>query len=95
MRRPRIGGIAGDGGKVKVGMLGHWEIIVLLVVVLLIFGPTQLPKLARGIGKSIQSFKSGMGDAEASGRPKDAGKLADGDASGEEKRIAEGEKGEE
>ena len=45
-------------------MLGHWEIIVLLVVVLLIFGPTQLPKLAKGIGKSIQSFKSGIKDAE-------------------------------
>jgi sec-independent protein translocase protein TatA len=45
-------------------MFGHWEIIVLLVVVLLIFGPSQLPKLAKGIGKSIQSFKSGIKDAE-------------------------------
>ena len=45
-------------------MFGHWELIVLLVVVLLIFGPSQLPKLAKGIGKSIQSFKSGVKDAE-------------------------------
>ena len=45
-------------------MFGHWEIIVLLVVVLLIFGPSQLPKLAKGIGKSIQSFKSGIKDAQ-------------------------------
>ena len=41
-------------------MLGHWEVIVVLVVVLLIFGPAQLPKLAKGIGKSIRSFKQGM-----------------------------------
>ncbi|MBN1771413.1 MAG: twin-arginine translocase TatA/TatE family subunit [Deltaproteobacteria bacterium] len=45
-------------------MFGHWELIVLLVVVLLIFGPSQLPKLAKGIGKSIQSFKTGIKDAE-------------------------------
>jgi len=45
-------------------MFGHWELIVLLVVVLLIFGPSQLPKLAKGIGKSIQSFKAGMKDAQ-------------------------------
>ncbi|MBI5489127.1 MAG: twin-arginine translocase TatA/TatE family subunit [Deltaproteobacteria bacterium] len=56
-------------------MLGHWELIVLLVVVLLIFGPSQLPKLAKGIGKSIQSFKSGMKDAqdEETKSPKEVG----------------------
>ena len=61
-------------------MLGHWEIIVLLVVVLLIFGPSQLPKLAKGIGKSIQSFKSGIKDAEIDDeKPKDK-ELGSGDA---------------
>ena len=66
-------------------MLGHWELIVLLVVVLLIFGPSQLPKLAKGIGKSIQSFKSGMKDAqdEESKPPKEVG-------AGEEKKELPG-----
>ena len=45
-------------------MFGHWELIVVLAVVLLIFGPTQLPKLAKGIGKSLQSFKAGVKEAE-------------------------------
>jgi sec-independent protein translocase protein TatA len=45
-------------------MFSHWELIVLLVVVLLIFGPSQLPKLAKGIGTSIKSFKDGMKDAD-------------------------------
>jgi sec-independent protein translocase protein TatA len=45
-------------------MFGHWELIVVLAVILLIFGPTQLPKLAKGIGKSLQSFKSGVKEAE-------------------------------
>jgi sec-independent protein translocase protein TatA len=61
-------------------MFGHWELIVLLVVVLLIFGPSQLPKLAKGIGKSIQSFKSGIKDAE------DEQKSAPQLAAGEEKK---------
>ena len=59
-------------------MLGHWEIIVLLVVVLLIFGPSQLPKLAKGIGKSIQSFKSGIKDSEREEETKSSKELAAG-----------------
>ena len=61
-------------------MLGHWEIIVLLVVVLLIFGPSQLPKLAKGIGKSIQSFKSGIKDSEQEEESKSSKELAAGPA---------------
>lgn len=36
------------------------ELIVILVVVLLIFGPTKLPQLAKSIGKSITEFKKGI-----------------------------------
>lgn len=40
--------------------LGGWEILVILAVVLLIFGPTQLPKLAKMFGKAAKSLKDGM-----------------------------------
>ena len=37
-----------------------WEILVVLFVVLLLFGSTRLPKLAKGMGKSIHEFKRGL-----------------------------------
>ena len=44
--------------------LGTTELIVILVIVLLIFGPTQIPKLTKMCGKSVKSFKDGMEDEE-------------------------------
>jgi sec-independent protein translocase protein TatA len=42
------------------GIPGGYEWLIILVVVLLIFGPTQLPKLAKMIGKSAKSLKEGI-----------------------------------
>ena len=36
------------------------ELLIVLLIVLLIFGPTQLPKLAKTIGESLKGFKKGM-----------------------------------
>ena len=36
---------------------GGGEIFVVLVIVLLLFGPSQLPKVARGFGQAIREFK--------------------------------------
>lgn len=40
--------------------LGTTELIVILVIVLIIFGPSQLPKLTKMFGKSVKNFKDGM-----------------------------------
>lgn len=42
------------------GIPGGWEIWAILAVVLLLFGPTQLPKLAKMFGKSAKALKEGM-----------------------------------
>jgi sec-independent protein translocase protein TatA len=42
--------------------IGAPELIILLVVVLLLFGSTKLPKLARSIGEASQEFKKGVSD---------------------------------
>lgn len=41
-------------------MIGTREIIILLVIVLLLFGPKQLPRLARSLGQSMNELKKGM-----------------------------------
>ncbi|MDO4649042.1 MAG: twin-arginine translocase TatA/TatE family subunit [Eubacteriales bacterium] len=40
--------------------LGPQELLVVLLIVLILFGPTQLPKLSKMFGKSIKSFRSGL-----------------------------------
>jgi sec-independent protein translocase protein TatA len=40
--------------------LGAPELIIILVVVLLLFGSTRLPKLARSLGQASKEFKSGI-----------------------------------
>jgi sec-independent protein translocase protein TatA len=40
--------------------IGPLEIIVLLVIVLVIFGPKRLPELGRGLGKGMREFKDSI-----------------------------------
>jgi sec-independent protein translocase protein TatA len=42
------------------GLPGGMEWVVVLVIALLLFGPTQLPKLAKMFGKSAKALKDGM-----------------------------------
>ena len=41
---------------------GGMELIIILLVILLLFGSTRLPQLARGMGKSISEFKKGIAE---------------------------------
>lgn len=45
-------------------MIGTWEIILIVLVILLIFGGKKIPELMRGIGKGIKSFKDGVNGKE-------------------------------
>ena len=47
-----------------IGGLGMQELIIILVILLLLFGSTRLPQLAKGMGKSIREFKKGIGEGE-------------------------------
>ncbi len=42
------------------GGIGAPELIIVLVVVLLLFGSTRLPKLARSLGQASKEFKQGV-----------------------------------
>jgi sec-independent protein translocase protein TatA len=41
---------------------GSSELIIVLVIVLLVFGGSQLPKLAKNLGKAQKEFKEGLAD---------------------------------
>jgi len=44
--------------------LGPTELIIILVIVLLLFGTTRLPKLARSLGEASKEFKKGVNERE-------------------------------
>lgn len=44
--------------------IGTWEIILICLVVLLLFGGKKIPELMRGLGKGVKNFKEGMKDVE-------------------------------
>lgn len=50
--------------------LGMPEVIVILAVILILFGPKRLPELARAIGRSVGEYKKGLSedDVRAKGR---------------------------
>ena len=45
-------------------MLGMWEIVAIVAVVLLLFGGKKIPELMKGLGKGVKSFKEGMNEVE-------------------------------
>jgi sec-independent protein translocase protein TatA len=53
------------------------EIILILVVVLVLFGGAQLPKLAKNLGKAQKEFKEGLADGSKSSDIKPADKTVD------------------
>ena len=42
-------------------MPGHWELIVLAVVLVLLFGSKQLPTIARNLGRGVKEMKDTVG----------------------------------
>lgn len=43
---------------------GPWQIVLLLVVIVLVFGSKKLPELARALGKAKGEFKKGTQEGE-------------------------------
>ena len=45
--------------------LGGPELLIVLVIILLLFGSTRLPKLARSLGQASKEFKTGVKEGDA------------------------------
>lgn len=46
------------------GVVGPWQIVLIVLVVLLLFGGKKIPELMRGLGKGVKEFKNGMDEVE-------------------------------
>lgn len=46
------------------GIVGPWEIVIIALIVLLLFGGKKIPELMRGLGKGVRSFKEGISEVE-------------------------------
>ena len=44
--------------------VGPWQIVLVVLVVLLMFGGKKIPELMKGLGKGISEFKKGKNDIE-------------------------------
>ena len=44
--------------------MGPWELALIFLVVLLLFGAKRLPDIAQGLGKGIREFKSDVKDTQ-------------------------------
>ncbi|HMF57589.1 MAG TPA: twin-arginine translocase TatA/TatE family subunit [Pyrinomonadaceae bacterium] len=75
------------------GMPGGAEWIIILVVLLLLFGGSKLPQLAKALGQSKRAFKEGMSEADEEERiereREDAGKRASLSQMSDEELVAE------
>jgi len=45
-------------------VFGTWEIVLIVLVILLLFGGKKIPELMKGLGKGVKSFKQGMNEVE-------------------------------
>lgn len=44
--------------------IGTWELILIILVIVLIFGGKKIPELMKGVGKGVKSFKEGLNEVD-------------------------------
>ena len=49
---------------VLLGMVAPWQIVLVVLVVLLLFGGKKIPELMKGLGQGINEFKKGKSESE-------------------------------
>ena len=57
--------------------VGPLELIIILVVVLLLFGPKNLPKLGKSLGATVKSIREGMDEGEGKAKDTDVTDVSD------------------
>ena len=58
---------------------GPWELLIILAIVLIIFGPSRLKTLGSDLGKAIKGFRSAVKHEEEDTKAEDEPKIIEGD----------------
>ena len=45
-------------------MIGVWEIVAIVFIIVLLFGGKKIPELMKGVGKGVKSFREGLDGIE-------------------------------
>jgi sec-independent protein translocase protein TatA len=48
------------------GQIGLWQVVVIALIILLLFGGKKIPEFMKGLGKGVKSFKVGMQEEDDS-----------------------------
>ena len=48
----------------QLGVIGPWQVVIIAVVILVLFGANKIPEFMKGLGKGVKSFKQGMKEVE-------------------------------
>ncbi|HAB36057.1 MAG: twin-arginine translocase TatA/TatE family subunit [Flavobacteriia bacterium] len=56
--------------SIFLGMVGPWQIVLIVALVLLLFGGRKIPELMKGLGGGVKEFKKAMKEDEDE-KPKD------------------------
>jgi sec-independent protein translocase protein TatA len=78
------------------GGIGTWEILVIFLVLLLLFGAKRIPEIARGLGKGVTEFKNAVRDVkeeiETADTPSISAPPTDSPSSATQSKVETGEK---
>ncbi|OIO99333.1 MAG: Sec-independent protein translocase TatA [Bacteroidetes bacterium CG2_30_33_31] len=50
--------------NILLGIIGPWQIVIILIIVLLLFGGKKIPELMKGLGQGINEFKKSSKESE-------------------------------
>ena len=62
--------------SVFLGIVGPWQIVLILAIVLLLFGGRKIPELTRGLGGGVKEFKKAMREEDDDKTKDDSKKLS-------------------
>jgi sec-independent protein translocase protein TatA len=62
--------------SVFLGIIGPWQIVLIVAIVLLLFGGRKIPELMRGLGGGVKEFKKAMREDDDETPKDDSKKLS-------------------
>lgn len=63
--------------NILLGIIGPWQIVLIALAILLLFGGKKIPELMRGLGKGVREFKEGINPDEHAKKDNDSAEKKD------------------